>query len=124
MSEPRKRMDEELYEVLKKMPPLKGGETCYGCGRKVPEKKSDDRPGPTRSVVSIHEPAGEEGTLEMLMINLVEKFREQFPLEHDEMKRTVGLEVIGGTSWKYHAVHFALYACLMVPGLEPVSGEE
>jgi hypothetical protein len=103
---------------------LEPGEECPACHRKVPKEKSDALPGPTRSVVSIHEPKGYEGTLEPLMVAVVDKFREQFPRDYEAMKASLGLELVGGRSWKFFVVHFALYAVLMVPGLEPTSGEE
>lgn len=95
------------------------GSECVACHRPIPKKRSDARTGTRRSVVSIHEPQGLEGTLDPLMVAVVDKYREQFPLDHAAMERTLGLEVIGGRSWKYYVMHFALYAVLMVPGLEP-----
>lgn len=70
-------------------------------------------------MVQIHEPKGEEGTIENLMIAVVDKYRDAWPRDHAAMRRQVGLEVVGGRSWKYYVTHFALYAVLMVPGLEP-----
>lgn len=99
------------------------GDECVACHRIIPKKKGDDRIGSQRSVVSIHEPSGLEGTLEQLMIANVSKYREQWPLEFATMRNGIGLEVVGGRSWKFHVAHFALYATLMVPGLEPDSGE-
>lgn len=98
---------------------LEPGEECPGCHRKLPNKKSDDRAGPTRSVVHVHEPGGEAGTLELLMIAVVDKYKDQWPREYAAMRDGIGLEVVGGRSWKYHVLHFALYAVLNVPGLEP-----
>lgn len=96
------------------------GSECVACHRPIPKKKSDDKPGPRRSVVSIHEPAGEEGTLEPLMIAVVDKYRDQWPHDAKAMERQIGVEVVGGRSWKYYVTHFSLYAVLMVPGLAPV----
>lgn len=110
---------EDLKRVMDLLPPPKPGEECYGCHRKVPQKAADAKPGPRRSVVSIHEPHGEEGTLEALMIDVVDKYKEQWPRDHAAMRAGVGLEVVGGRSWRYYATHFCLYAVLTVPGLEP-----
>jgi hypothetical protein len=99
---------------------LAEGETCLACNRPIPKIKSDDPTGSRRSVVGISEPKGEEGTLESLMIAVVDKYQDQWPRQYAEMREGIGLEVVGGKSWKYYCVHFALYAALMVPGLEPV----
>jgi hypothetical protein len=109
----------ELLAHLDEHLNLEPGQECPGCHRVVPKKKSDDQPGPVRNVVSVHEPKGEGGTLEALMVQVVDKYREQWPLDYASMRDGIGLEVVGGRSWKYHVLHFALYAVLMVPGLEP-----
>lgn len=108
----------ELAAILKEHAPHEG-EECITCGRLAPKKKSDDRPGPTRSVISLHEPRELAGTLDPMLIALVDKYHEQWPRDNAAMRHDVGLEVVGGRCWRYHAVHFATYACLMVPGLEP-----
>jgi hypothetical protein len=54
-----------------------------------------------------------------MLVDLVDKYKEQWPLEFASMRQQVGLQIVGGRSWKYHALHFATYACLMVPGLAP-----
>lgn len=109
---------EDLRRVLEQIPKPEPGEDCFGCGRPVPKKKSDDPTGRKRDVLSIHIPDGMP-PLEPMLIDLVDKYREQWPRDHAAMRQEIGLEVVGGRSWKYHAVHFATYACLMVPGLEP-----
>lgn len=109
----------ELKRIMEILPAPGEGEDCYACHRPVPRQKKDDQPGPRRSVVSIHEPAGEEGTLESLMVAVVDKYQEQWPRDHAAMRNQVGLEIVGGRSWKFFVTHFALYATLTVPGLEP-----
>lgn len=110
-----KQMVEEWLQHLEQHP----GDECVACHRPIPKKRSDEKTGSARSVVSIHEPAGEEGTLESLMIAVVDKYKEQWPRDHAAMREGIGLEAVGGRSWKYFVVHFALYAVLSVPGLEP-----
>lgn len=109
----------DLDSIMKLLPALDPGDECFVCHRPVPKVRSDSEPGPARSVVSIHEPRGEEGTLDALMIAVVDKYKDAFPREHATMRHNIGLEVVGGRSWKYHVAHFALYAVLNVPGLEP-----
>lgn len=99
---------------------LEAGDECPACHRVVPKEKRDDATGPRRSIIQLHEPKGSEGTLQELMIAVVDKYREEWPRDHAAMRQNIGLEVIGGRCWKYHAVHFSLYATLMVPGLAPV----
>lgn len=96
------------------------GEECPSCERKVPTLKKDDQHGPRREVVQLSVPRGEEGVLENLLIALVDKHQEQWPRDYAEMRAGVGLELVGGRSWKYYAVHFSVYAALTVPGLAPV----
>lgn len=109
---------EDLKHILEHLS-VEPGEECPSCHRKVPTKKKDDKPGARRSVVHIHEPKGEEGTLESLMIQVIDKYQEAWPREFADARDGIGLDVVGATSWKYFVVHFALYAILMVPGLEP-----
>lgn len=96
------------------------GEECPGCGRTVPKEKSDAAAGPRGERWSITVPPGEEGILEEMLVDLVEKYEEAWPLQARAMRDSVGLEVVGGRRWKYYALHFAVYACLNVPGLAPV----
>lgn len=93
---------------------------CPACERPVPKVKSDDQHGPRREVLSLHIPKGEEGELENMLIALVDKYKEEWPRDYAAMRNGVGLELVGGRSWKYFAVHFAVYAALTVPGLAPV----
>lgn len=96
------------------------GEECPSCERKMPALKSDDQHGPRREIVALHVPKGEEGVLENLLIALVDKHKEEWPRDYASMRNGVGLELVGGRSWKYYAVHFSVYAALTVPGLAPV----
>jgi hypothetical protein len=116
---------EDLVEVLKNLPEPQPGEECYGCHRPVPKVKSDDRPGPARrSVVSVSEPAGEEGTLENLMIAVVNKYKDAWPRDFAAMRNGLGLELVGGRAWKYHVLYFCLYSVLTVGELAPDEGGE
>lgn len=114
----KEAVEGEMIEVM--LEPPNPGEECFGCHRTVPKLKSDDNVGSRREVLSLSIPKGEEGVLESMLIALVDKHREQWPRDHAEMRQGLGLEVVGGRSWKYYAVSFAVYAALTVPGLEPV----
>lgn len=98
---------------------LRPGQPCPACHRPIPKIRADSLTGPRRQVLSIAIPAGEEGTLDELLIAVVDKYREQWPREYAAMRNNIGLEQVGGRAWKYHVIHFALYATLMVPGLDP-----
>lgn len=113
----------QLQAILDKLPPLLPGSECYTCHRPVPKIASDEKHGAKRSVVSIPEPRGEEGTLNALMVAVTDKYQVQWPRDYAAMRGGIGLEVIGGRGWRYHVTHFALYATLMVPGLEPDEGD-
>lgn len=109
---------EDLKHILDHLS-VEPGEECPSCHRKVPVKKPDDKTGPRRSVIHVNEPKGQEGTLEDLMIQVVDKYKEQWPREYADMRAGIGLDVVGALNWRFHVLHFALYAVLMVPGLEP-----
>jgi hypothetical protein len=96
------------------------GEECGVCERPYPKVKSDAQQGARREIIQLHVPKGEEGVLENLLISLVDKHKEAWPRDFAAMRAGVGLEVVGGRSWKYYAVHFSVYAALTVPGLAPV----
>jgi hypothetical protein len=96
------------------------GKPCHYCARKFPRVRADAPTGGQREVLSVAVPRGQEGVLDQLLIGLVDKYQEQWPREYAAMRNEVGLEVIGGRSWRYHAIHFAAYAALTVDGLEPV----
>lgn len=109
----------EFTRMFGHLPHPEPGDDCYACNRPVPKISRDARNGSKRSVVSIAEPKGEEGTLESLMIGVVDRFQDQWPRDFAAMRNGIGLEVVGGRAWKYYVTHFALYAALTVPGLEP-----
>lgn len=98
---------------------LKPGEECIVCHRPIPKVKSDDQPGPRRETINLTVPRGEEGVLESMWIDIVDRNREAWPRDYAAMRDSVGLEVVGGRSWKYYVAHFCAYAVLTVPGLEP-----
>lgn len=112
----------EQIEII--VEPPHPGEDCFGCHRPVPKIRSDENVGSRREVLSLSIPKGEEGVLEAMLIALVDKYQEQWPRDYASMRAGIGLEVVGGRSWKYFAVAFAVYAALTVPGLAPVTGEE
>ena len=95
------------------------GDDCPACHRKVPQERADAATGARRQRVSFTVPTGEEGLIEQLEIAVVEKYQEQWPEDHAAMRDGVGLVVIGASNWRFRVHHFALYATLMVPGLEP-----
>lgn len=88
------------------------GEDCPGCGRTVPKLKSDEVAGPQGERWTISVPPGEEGNLELMLIDLVNKYKDAWPLQYRAMRDSVGLEVVGGRRWKYYGLHFAVYAAL------------
>jgi len=95
------------------------GEECPTCGRTMPKEKSDAERGPRRQRVSFSVPYGEEGIVEELEIAVVERHAEAWPADAAAARDGVGLEVVGSSNWRYRVHHFALYAVLNVPGLEP-----
>jgi hypothetical protein len=96
------------------------GEECVVCHRLAPREAKDAKRGPRREVLQLSVPRGEEGVLENMWIAIVDKYHQQFPRQNAQMMRNIGLEVVGGTGWKYHVAHFSAYATLMVPELAPV----
>lgn len=95
------------------------GLECPACHRTVPKEKADAPTSPARQRVTFTVPPGEEGLIEQLEILVVEKYGEQWPSDLRAMRDGVGLDVIGSSNWRYRVHHFALYATLNVPGLEP-----
>lgn len=114
----------EMFGDRVLLPQLNVGDTCYACERPVPKKRSDDARNPSRSVVSISEPRGSEGTIEALAVAVVDKYQKAWPREFAAMRAGLGLEVVGGRAWKFYVIEFALQAMLQIPGLEPVTGDE
>ena len=98
---------------------LEPGVECPGCHRTVPKESSDAATGPRGERMSISIPPGEEGILDSLMIAVVEKYQDAWPLDHRAMRNGLGLEVVGGRRWRYYVTHYCLYAVLNTPGLEP-----
>jgi hypothetical protein len=90
----------------------------------VPKAKKDDATGRTRDRITVTVPTGEEGTLDEMLIQLVDKYADAWPEDAKSMREGVGLALVGERSWKYRALHFAVYAALTVPGLEPVETGE
>lgn len=54
----------------------------------------------------IYEPVGEEGELEDLLTQLVERYQQIWPDELSE---------VGSRHWRYKALHFGLYSLLTAP---------
>ena len=61
---------------------------------------------PKRSKVVIYEPHGEDGTLDELLEQLVEKYQSIWPDELSE---------VGSRHWRYKALHFAIYSLVTAP---------
>lgn len=102
----------DLRSLVDELPAPEPGEECYACHRPVPKVKKDDRTGPIRSTVTIREPRGEEGVLDDLMIQVVDKYQDEWPRDHAAMRAGLGLEVVGGRAWKYYVVQWCLYMAL------------
>ncbi len=103
---------------------LEPGDDCPTCGRRIPSEKKDAPTGKKRSRITITEPPGMEGELELLLIGLVDKDKDQWPREFAAMRDGIGLEVVGASNWRFYALHFAAYAALTVPGLAPVEEDQ
>lgn len=88
------------------------GTDCPTCGRKIPKVRADAPTGARREVMTVAVPKGEEGVLENMLIALVDRHKDIWPRDFAHMREQVGLEVVGGRSWKYFALHFAVYAAL------------
>lgn len=84
-------------------------EKCDSCGRPLPNEESDAPTGPKKQRVNLVVPIGEEGVLEDLLEQLVEKYQSVWPDD---------LGPVGAAGWKYRAVSFAAYAALTA-NLEP-----
>ena len=81
-------------------------ERCPTCDR--PLKTHDGPSGPPRKRLTISIPPGEEGVLEDLLIQFVERFKPKW--EGDEPMPNVG-----DRHWKYIALHHGLYALVTAP---------
>jgi hypothetical protein len=83
----------DLKRMLDELKPSPG-EECQVCERVYPKLKSDDATGPSRSVLSVSIPKGFP-PLDPLLVDLVDKYKEQWPLDHAAMRQQVGLQVVG-----------------------------
>lgn len=88
------------------------GEECPACSRLVAKEKIDAPAGKVRDRISVTAPIGEEGVLDDLMIQVVEKYSEAWPEDARSAREGVGLVTVGQRSWRYRVLHFALYAAL------------
>ena len=79
-----------------------GKVVCSGCERPV-HTVAQGPSRPKRSKVVIYEPVGEEGELEDLLTQLVERYQTIWPDILSE---------VGVRHWRYKALHFALYSLL------------
>ncbi len=84
---------------------LQPGDVCPTCTRKVPHVH-DKEPGPKQSRFTVLEPPGEAGTLDELMVQLVERYQEVWP---EDLGR------LGDKGWRYRALHFGLYTLVTAP---------
>lgn len=78
---------------------------CTGCNRPV-HTVAQGSARPKRSKLVIYEPTGEEGELDGLLDQLVEKYMRVWPDELSE---------VGSRFWRYKALHFALYSLVTAP---------
>lgn len=91
---------------------LEAGADCPACHRRVPAVRKDAPTSPKRDRLAIPVPIGEEGVLEDLMIQVVEKYADAWPEDARSARDGVGLALVGESAWKYRVLHFALYAAL------------
>jgi hypothetical protein len=85
---------------------LSNGEVvCSGCNRPL-RKVVQASPGRKRSRVIVYEPPGEEGELEDLLAQLVERYKRVWPDTLSE---------VGERHWRYKALHFGLHALVTAP---------
>lgn len=86
-------------------------ERCPTCNRPIPaEKETHEGPtGPPRKRMNIAIPPGEEGVLEDLLIQFVERFKPRWAGQEDDMPE------IGQRHWKYIALHHGLYSLVTAP---------
>lgn len=95
------------------------GGVCPACSRLVPREPADAATRHAREIMSVSTPRGEEGVLDGMLMQLVEKYADAWPEDARAARANVGLALVGERSWRYRALHFAVYAALNVPGLEP-----
>jgi len=84
---------------------------CPSCGQKIKETATtDESTRPKRAKLVISVPLGEEGVLDDLLIQFVERFKPMWdaPLEGSGSE----LPQVGDRHWKYMALHHGLYALL------------
>lgn len=86
-------------------------EKCPTCKRPLPKERSD-APVKRRVRITLTPPPGEEGVLEDLLIQLVEKYEEAFPEDAAAMHEGVGIGGIGSPFWMWRAIHFSAYSAL------------
>lgn len=86
------------------------GDVCPTCDRKVPHTH-DKPPGPKRTRFSVAVPPGEEGILDELLVQLVEKMKGRWP--------DGGTMELGDQGWRYRAVHYAITMVVMDDRLLP-----
>lgn len=81
------------------------GEECPTCNRKMPHVHNKE-PGPKQARFTVLEPPGEGGTLDELLVQLVERYQEVWP---EDLGR------LGDKGWRYRALHFGLYTLVTAP---------
>lgn len=74
-------------------------EKCPACGRKLPHEHEGPVP-PRRERITISVPKGEEGVVDELLIQLVERYKDAWG----------DMPGVGERHWKYVAIHHALYS--------------
>jgi hypothetical protein len=82
-------------------------ERCPTCDR--PLKTHDGPSGPPRKRFTVSIPPGEEGVLEDLLVQFVERFKPLWEMD-DPMPG------VGDRHWKYVALHYGLYCLVTADG--------
>lgn len=85
---------------------MAAAERCPTCDRPISTHEGPS--GPPRKRLTISIPPGEEGVLEDLMIQFVEKFRPAWEMDEP-------MPNVGERHWKYISLHYALYSLVTAP---------
>jgi len=86
---------------------LAADERCPTCNQKI-KHEHEGETGPARKRLTVSIPPGEEGVLEDLLIQFVERFKPRW--EGDEP-----MPGVGERHWKYIGLHHALYSLVTAP---------
>ena len=75
---------------------LQPGDECPECHRKIPHVH-DKEPGPKQNRFTVLEPPGEGGTLDDLLVQLVERYQQVWPEDVGQL---------GEKGWRYRSLLF------------------